>query len=84
MNKLRIVLAVLLLLVTLQGSWYFLGMRHSGIKPWLMFNACAVANITFLIGVVVFFFSGSRTIMYLAVLPLFFFSHTIGFVVPEG
>jgi hypothetical protein len=82
MNKLRIILAVLLLLVTLQGSWYFLGMRHSGIKSWLMFNACAVANITFLIGVAVFFISGSRTIMYLAVLPMFFFGTGGLFVFP--
>jgi len=82
MNKLRIVLAVLLLLVTLQGSWYFLGMRHSGIKNWLMFNACAVANIVFLTGLAVFFISGSRAIIYLAVLPLFFFGTGGLFVFP--
>jgi hypothetical protein len=82
MNKLRLILAVPLLLVTLQGGWYFLGMRHSGIRPWLMFNACAVANITFLIGLVVFLCSGSRIIMYLAVLPLFFFGTGGLFVFP--
>ncbi len=82
MNKLRIVLAVLMLLATLQGAWYFLGMRHSGVKPWLMFNACAVANITFLTGVAVFFFTGSRAVMYMAVLPLFFFGTGGLFVFP--
>jgi hypothetical protein len=81
MNRLRIILAVLLL-VTMQGGWYFLDMRHSGIKPWLMFNACAVANITFLIGIAVFFFSGSRAVMYLAVLPLFFYGTGGLFVFP--
>jgi hypothetical protein len=73
MTKSRLLMAGLLLLATFNSSWYFLGIRRAGIANWLMFNACAVANITFLLGVAVYLVCGTRALLYVAVLPLFFF-----------
>ena len=68
-----IILAILLLLITINSSWYFLGVRKVKIIEWLVFNACAPSSITFLIGFTVYLANNDRTILHIAVLPMFFF-----------
>ncbi|MDD5065652.1 MAG: hypothetical protein PHF84_01265 [bacterium] len=84
MNALRTVLIVLVLLAALQSTWFFLGMARVGVISWLTFNACAVANITLIIGYVLFLVLKTRLVMYMAVLPLFFFGTGGLFVFPWG
>jgi len=76
-NKMSIVLAVLLLLVTVQGSMFYLVKLKVRLIEWLFFNPCAASNITFLIGFVIFLFKGERVLLHLAILPMFFFG-TLG------
>ncbi|HEX2954945.1 MAG TPA: hypothetical protein VHR47_13325 [Bacillota bacterium] len=73
MKAVEIVLAVLLLLVTLNSTYFFLVVRH--VKPieWLVFNACAPANFAFLVGFIVYLIFKDRTLLHAALLPLFFF-----------
>ena len=76
-SKISIILAVLLLLVIIQGSvFYFLKLKVRFIE-WLFFNPCAVSNIIFLIGFALFLFIDDRTLLHLAILPMFFFG-TLG------
>ena len=76
-DKIAIILPVLLLLVTLHSSvFYFVKLRVKFIE-WLFFNPCAISNIVFLIGVALFLFKGDRTLLHLAMLPMFFFG-TLG------
>lgn len=79
MIKIAIILTVLLLLVTLQSSvFYFIKLKVTFIE-WLFFNPCAISNIVFLIGVALFLSKGDRTLLHVAMLPMFFFG-TLGMV----
>ena len=73
MPKIRIILAALLLLATIQSTYFFLCIKNVNFIAWITFNACAVANITFLIGFILFLLFRNRTVLYMAILPLFFF-----------
>ena len=76
-NKISIILAVLLLLISIQSSaFYFVKLKVKFIE-WLFFNPCATSNIVFLIGFSLFLFKGDRTLLHLAILPMFFFG-TLG------
>ncbi len=82
MSKIRIFLAILLFLATIQGTYFFLYIKKINLIAWITFNACAVANITFLIGFILFLLFRNRTVMYMAILPLFFFGTGGLFVFP--
>jgi hypothetical protein len=73
MNKIGIILAVLLLLATIQSTFYFFGTLKVRFVEWIVFNTCAPSNITFLIGVALFLLLKDRTVMHMAILPMFFF-----------
>lgn len=73
MNKLGIGLAVLLLLATVNSTNYFLNVMKVSPLEWLVFNACAPSNITYLIGFVIYLATKDRTALHIAILPLFFF-----------
>lgn len=73
MKPLEIILALLLLLVTLNSTYFFLVIRHVKPVEWLVFNACAPSSIAFLIGFIVYLITQDRTLMLVAILPLFFF-----------
>jgi hypothetical protein len=76
-NKISTILAVLLLLITLQGSaFYFIRLRVKFIE-WLFFNPCSISNVVFLIGFFLFLFKGDRTLLHFPILPMFFFG-TLG------
>lgn len=73
MLKLGIGLAVVLLLVTINSTYFFLGV--SKVKPveWIVFNACAPSSIAYLIGFVIFLLTKNRIALHIGILPLFFF-----------
>lgn len=73
MKTLEIILAVLLLLVTLNSTYFFLAVRHVKPVEWLVFNACAPSSIAFLIGFIIYLIFKDRTLMHAALLPLLFF-----------
>jgi hypothetical protein len=68
-----IVLATLLLLVTVNSTYFFLGMRKVSIVQWIVFNACAPSGITYLIGFVLYLVIKDRIILHASILPMFFF-----------
>jgi hypothetical protein len=72
----------LLLLATIQSTYFFLCIKNVNFIAWITFNACAVANITFLVGFILFLIFRNRTVMYMAILPLFFFGTCGLFVFP--
>lgn len=73
MLKLGIGLAVMLSLVTLNSTYFFLGVSKVKFVEWLVFNACAPSSIAYLIGFVIFLLTGSRIALHISILPLFFF-----------
>jgi hypothetical protein len=74
------ILALLLLLVTIQGSVYYLVVRKVKIIEWLFFNACSPSNLTYLIGFLIYLITRDMTLLYLGILPMFFFG-TLGMFV---
>jgi hypothetical protein len=73
MDTIGLALAIFLLLVTIQSTFYFLGVLKVKVIEWIVFNACAPSNITFLIGFVLYFFFKDRTVLHIAILPMVFF-----------
>jgi len=82
MIKMGTILATLLLLVTIQSAFHFLGSIKVTFAEWLVFNACAPADITYLVGFILFRQLNNTTVMYMAVLPMFFFGFLDLFVFP--
>jgi len=80
MSKIGIILAILLLLATIQSTVFFLGILKVKFVEWIVFNACAPSNITFLIGFILFLLLKNRTVLHMAILPMFFFG-TLGLIV---
>jgi len=80
MPKTGIILAILLLLATIQSTVFFLGLLKVKFVEWIFFNACAPSNITFLIGFILFLLVKNRTVLHMAILPMFFFG-TLGLIV---
>ena len=54
MHIIGIIFAVLLLLAIIQSTFFFLIVMKVKLIEWIVFNACAPSNITFLIGFVLF------------------------------
>jgi len=77
-----IILASLLLLVTANSTYFFLGMRKVAFIEWLVFNACAPSSITFLIGFTLFLTGKDRIILHASILPMFFFGGLGLFIFP--
>jgi hypothetical protein len=77
-----IILAILLLVATMQSTFFFLFIMKTKFAEWIVFNACAPANITFLIGFVLFLLFKDRTVLHMAILPMFFFGVLGLFVFP--
>jgi hypothetical protein len=73
MKKIGIIAAVLLLLVTVQSTVYFLAMLKVKFITWLFFNACSPSSMVYLLGFFVYIVTKNKTLMYLGVLPMFFF-----------
>ena len=77
-----IILALLLLLATIQSTFFFLVIMKVKFVEWIVFNACAPSNITFLIGFSLFLLFKDRTVLHMAILPMFFFGVLGLFVFP--
>jgi|WetSurMetagenome_2_1015567.scaffolds.fasta_scaffold917714_1 hypothetical protein len=77
---LGIALACLLLLMTLNSTWYFLGIAKVNVIQWLVFNACAPSSLAYLVGFILFFTTENKMWLTVATIPIFFFG-TMGFFV---
>ena len=82
MHIIGIILAILLLLATIQSTFFFLVIMKVKFVEWIVFNACAPSNITFLIGFALFLLFKDRTVLHMAILPMFFFGVLGLFVFP--
>lgn len=82
MHIIGIILAILLLLATIQSTFFFLVVMKVKFIEWIVFNACAPSNITFLIGFVLYLLFKDRTVLHMAILPMFFFGVLGLFVFP--
>ena len=71
MLKLGIGLAVMLSLVTLNSTYFFLGVSKVKFVEWLVFNACAPSSIAYLIGFVIFMLTMSWTVQHIGILQFF-------------
>jgi len=76
-NKIAIILAILLLLITIFSTVFYFGRLKVSFIEWLFFNPCAISNIVFLIGLATSLFTGNKTLIYIAILPMLFFG-TLG------
>ena len=77
-----LILAILLLMTTVHSTFFFLVRMKTKLVEWMAFNACAPANITFLIGFALFLLFKDRTVLHMAILPMFFFGVLSLFVFP--
>jgi len=82
MKDIGIIFSILLLLITIQSTIYYLVIRRIKFTEWLFFNACAPSNLAYLIGFVVWLITNDLTIIYLGLLPMFFFGTLGMFVLP--
>jgi len=82
MKDIGIIFSILLLLITIQSTIYYLVIRRIKFIEWLFFNACAPSNLAYLIGFVVLLITNDLTIIYLGLLPMFFFGTLGMFVLP--
>jgi hypothetical protein len=82
MHIIGIILAILLLMATMQSTFFFLIIMKTKFIEWIVFNACAPSNITFLIGFALFLLLKDRTVLHMAILPMFFFGVLGLFVFP--
>jgi hypothetical protein len=82
MHIIEIILAILLLLATIHSTFFFLIVMKVKLIEWVVFNACAPSNITFLIGFALFLLFKDRTVLHMAILPMFFFGVLGLFVFP--
>ncbi|MDO5106257.1 hypothetical protein [Capnocytophaga sp.] len=67
------VLAFLLLLLTLSGSWYFFTELKVSLLQWAMFNACSPSSLVYLFGFVWFMWKKEVIFLPLALLPMYYF-----------
>lgn len=68
-----ILLASLLLLLTLSGTWYFLS--ELGVTPlqWAMFNACSPSGLVYLLCFLLFLRQKKAIWLPVAILPMYYF-----------
>ena len=77
-----IVLAIILLLTVINSTCYFLGIAKVSVLQWIVFNACAPSSITFVTGLIIYFYSKNRAWLAIAVVPMLFFGTMGLFVFP--
>jgi len=75
-------LAVLMLLALLNSAYFFLSIAKFGLIDWLVFNACSVSIIAYLICFACFQISKKGYFLAIALLPLYYYGTMGLFVVP--
>lgn len=61
-------------------SVYYLVIRKVKFIEWLFFNACSPSNLAYLAGFIVWLATKDKTVLYIGILPIFFFG-TLGMFV---
>lgn len=77
-----IILASVLLLTIVNSTWYFLGIAKVSIIQWGVFNACAPSSISYLLGLIIYFYTQKRMWLSIAVVPMMFFGTMGLFIFP--
>jgi len=77
-----IILAVLLLVVTLSSTFFFLGTLKVSVFDWLAFNACAPTSFLYLCFFIVFLINKQAGFLVATSLPTYFLGTMSMFVLP--
>jgi len=77
-----IILAILLLVVTLNSTFFFLGKLKVSVLDWVAFNSCAPTSFLYLSFFIVFLINKKATCLVLTSLPTFFLGTMSMFVLP--
>ncbi len=77
-----IILAILLLVVTLNSTFFFLGKLKVNVLDWVAFNSCAPTSFLYLSFFIVFLINKKATCLVLTSLPTFFLGTMSMFVLP--
>lgn len=75
-----IILAILILLTTLNSAYFFTGILNLNILEWLTFNACSFASIVYLICFILHLVRKNATYLAIPLLPLYYYG-TMGLFV---
>jgi hypothetical protein len=84
MNKIGIILAVILTLLTANSTYYFFSVVKVNFTQWIVFNACAPSNIVYLAGFITYLITKDRIALHIAILPIFFFGGLGLYLFPWG
>ena len=68
-----IVLAFILLLLTLSGSYYFFFMLKVNFVQWLVYNACSPSSLVYLLCFMIFLVKKKVSYLPFAFLPMYYF-----------
>ena len=68
-----IILAFVLLLLTLSGSYYFFFMLKVNFVQWLVYNACSPSSLVYLLCFMIFLAKRKVSYLPLAFLPMYYF-----------
>lgn len=79
-----IVLAVLLLLVSVNSTFYYLRVLKVKFVEWVFFNACVPSNIGYLVGFIIFIITKEKSSLGIGILPMVFFGMMGLFIFPWG
>ncbi|MGE5397692.1 MAG: hypothetical protein ACM3MK_09205 [Chitinophagales bacterium] len=82
MYTIGVVLAVLLLLVSVNSTYQYLKVMKVTLIQWIMFNSCVVGNVFYLIGFGIFILTQDKTCLAIGILPMLFFGTMGLFVFP--
>ncbi|MFC1727562.1 hypothetical protein ACFL0Y_03490 [Patescibacteria group bacterium] len=74
MNALPFLLAITLVVATLQSSYYFLAVKKIGLIKWFFFNTCAPWSFMFLLGLIIWFITRNKLILSLTLPGLIYFA----------
>ncbi|MCK8060266.1 MULTISPECIES: hypothetical protein [unclassified Fusibacter] len=81
-NRIGLVIAVLLFILSVNSTFYFLGIAKSSVLQWLNFNACAPTGVVFILGYLLYRIKGHVALLYASAVPLFFFGTMGLFIFP--
>jgi hypothetical protein len=73
MELIGIIVTFLLLLAIIHGIVFFFYVLKVKTIEWIVYNPCTPSNIVFLIGFILYLFFKDRTVLHMAILPMFFF-----------
>ena len=77
-----IILALMLLLLSIGSTWFFISVLQVSVLEWSIFNACAPSSFVYLICFLIYMLTKKNILLPVAIIPLFFFGTMGLFVFP--